>query len=434
MKFDSSEIQSVGIPKIREKWLESPDVFPDFLTEFPDKARFDNEKYFKAAANKIRKIVTQFPSEADNMKKSILKKRSVWREKMTTRIQDILNHEKALGIHRVMSRDRIFSFYEELESFVALERSFAPELKMEGIGQAVRNYIVYAMFVELAGGTPGLNPAAFGYSMLYPFTDNYIDSTEITDREKHDYNLMIREIIAGKEVKPLPGHQEKTCELLRMIADKYPRKEDDSIFTLLQMMQEAQEQSLRQQDRADHLPESERLDISLFKGGLSVLIDRCFVDRELPSEDMLFYFGFGFFLQLADDLQDIGEDLENGHQTLMTLDVSFQANEKNVNKLFWFVRRIAGEYKAEKEEFKQFVLENCYMLLCTSVLGSKDYFSPEYRERLQKYMSISGNYWESVRKSPLLIDSGAESRGESGGFSEADALKMLDVMIGREPD
>jgi hypothetical protein len=434
MKFDCKEIQFVGIPEIREKWLETPDVFPDFLTEFPEKIRLENEKYFRATANKIRKIVTQFPSDSDGRTKGTLKKRSAWRKKMTVRIQEILNHEKALGIHRVMSRDRILSFYEELESFLALSRSFAPELKMDGIGQAVRNYIVYAMFVELAGGTPGLNPAAFGYSMLYPFTDNYIDSTDITDRDKHDYNLLIREMIAGREVNPLPGHQEKTCELLQMIADKYPRNEDDSIYTLLQMMQEAQEQSLRQQDRAEHLPESDRLDISLFKGGLSVLIDRCFVDRELSSEDMLFYFGFGFFLQLADDLQDISEDVGNGHQTLMTLDVSFQASEKNVNKLFWFVRRIAGEYKAEKEDFKQFVLENCYMLLCTSVFGSKKYFSPEYCERLQKYMSISAQYWESARKSPLLIDNEEDSSGVAGKFSEAEALKMLDVMVGRDPE
>lgn len=434
MKFDTNEIQSVGIPKIREKWLESPDVFPDFLTEFPEKIRLENEKYFRGTVSKIRKIVSQFPSDSDSITKSILKKRSLWKRKMTARIQDVLNHEKALGIHHVMSQDRICSFYEELESFLALSRSFAPELKMDGIGQAIRNYIVYAMFVELAGGTSGLNPAAFGYSMLYPFTDNYIDSTEITDRDKHDYNRLIREMIAGQNVNPLPGHQEKTCELLRMIADKYPRNEDDSIYTLLQMMQEAQQQSLRQQDQAEHLPESERLDISLFKGGLSVLIDRCFVDRELKTEDMLFYFGFGFFLQLADDLQDIGEDLGNGHQTLMTLDVRFEACEKNVNKLFWFVRRIAGEYKSEKEDFKQFVLENCYMLLCTSVLGSKEYFSPEYIERLQKYMSISGEYWENARRSPLLIDSAAENGGETRGFSEADSLKMLDVMIGRESD
>lgn len=433
MKFDSHDIQSVCIPEIRKKWLESPDIFPNFLNEFSDKVRLDNEKYFKAAANKVRKIAGKFPSDTEGLTKRILQRRPVWRKKMTLLIQDILNHEKALGIHRVMSRDRILSFYEELESFLALVRSFAPELKMEGIGQAVRNYIVYAMFVELAGGTPGLNTAAFGYSMLYPFTDNYIDSTEITDREKHDYNLMIHEIIAGKEVKPLPGHPEKTSDLLGMIADKYPRQEDDSILTLLQMMQEAQEQSMRQQDRADRLPESERLDISLFKGGLSVLIDRCFVDRELSFEDMIFYFGFGFFLQLADDLQDIAEDSGNGHQTLMTLDTSFQASERNVNKLFWFVHRIAGEYKAEKEKFKQFVLENCYMLLCTSVLGSKDYFSPEYQERLLKYMSISGKYWESVRRNPILRDNEADNSGEKSGFSEADAMKMMDVMVGIEP-
>lgn len=49
-------------------------------------------------------------------------------------------------------------------------------------------------------------------------------------------------------------------------------------------------------------------------------------------------------------------------------------------------------------------------------------------------MSISGQYWESARTSPLLIDSEAESSGATGGFSEADSLEMLDVMIGREPE
>lgn len=434
MKFNSNDVLSVAMPKIREKWLQAPDSFPEFLAEFPDKLRLENEKVFRATASKIQKIVSKFPADSHDMTRLSIKKRSVWRKKMTARILHILNHEKALGIHRVMSHDRILSFYEELEAFLALARSFAPELKMDGIGQAIRNYIVYAMFVELAGGTAGLNPAAFGYSMLYPFTDNYIDSTEISYREKQDYNRLIRETIGGRAVKPLPGHQQKTCELLWMIESKYPRNEDDSIYTLLQMMQDAQEQSLRQQNRTEHLPESERLDISIYKGGLSVLIDRCFVDRELSQEDLLFYFGFGFFLQLADDLQDIGEDIGNGHQTLMTLDVGFEACEKNVNKLFWFVWRITGEYTTENEAFKRFVLENCFMLLSTSVLGSKEYFSPEYVERLQKCMSISGEYWESARKNPLLIRNEAESGIETGRFTEEDSLKMLDVIIGLEPE
>lgn len=431
MRIDSSAIQSVCIPEMRRIWLQSPDVFPDFLCEIPDQFRSDNEKFFRATIHKIQKIISKFPVDPAVMAGFNRKKRLTWKKQMTTQVFYILKHENALGIHRVMSQERIASFYEELEAFIALCRSFSPELNIEGIGQAIRNYTVYAMFVELSRGTPGLNPAAFGYSMLYPFTDNYIDSSDHSDTEKKQYNQMIRETIAGREVEPLPGHQEKTIALLRMIAEKYPREKDGSILTLLQMMQEAQENSLRQQRRGEQLPAAERLDISLFKGGLSVLIDRCFVDRELSIEDMLFYFGFGFFLQLADDLQDIGPDFESGHQTLLNLEMNPEACGKTVNKLFWFVREITESYVSSNEDFKQFVLKNCYMLLCTSVIGSKEFFSHEYTERLQKYMPVSGQFWESSRSNPLRIGNDTPTTDDPSRFSEEKMLEMLDVMIGR---
>jgi hypothetical protein len=56
----------------------------------------------------------------------------------------------------------------------------------------------------------------------------------------------------------------------------------------------------------------------LEKGGTSVLADGYLVAGVLSPADEEFAFGFGTFLQLADDLQDVGEDSRCGHRTLFS--------------------------------------------------------------------------------------------------------------------
>ncbi|RPI97560.1 MAG: hypothetical protein EHM31_13325, partial [Candidatus Aminicenantes bacterium] len=81
----------------------------------------------------------------------------------------------------------------------------------------------------------------------------------------------------------------------------------------------AQVKSLLQQ-RPEAAPSPEDiLAISLEKGGTSVLADGYLVAGSLEPADEDFCFGFGTFLQLADDLQDIAEDSRCGHRTLFSI-------------------------------------------------------------------------------------------------------------------
>ncbi|MDF2908966.1 MAG: hypothetical protein K0R34_4287, partial [Herbinix sp.] len=240
-----------------------------------------------------------------------------------------------------------------------------------------------------------------GYSMLYPFTDNYIDGTKTSSADKQEYNQLIRDKLLGKEVQPRGDHSKKTCELLQAIAAQYPREKDDRIYTLLLMMLEAQEESLRQQKREIALSKEERLNISIFKGGVSVLVDRFLVNKELTPSDLHFYLGFGFFLQLADDLQDIKEDSEKGYQTLFTVDLSQGHEEKLVNKLLHFLNNIMDTYSAENDTFKNFVLASSNQLIYTSLCGSKEFFSKEYQHIIEKYLPITFSYLEAAKTNSL---------------------------------
>ena len=410
--LDKKIIRESYLTRIKDEWLAAPDSFPDFLTPVSLDTKARNEQYVLTVSDSFQTLIKSFPART--------KDRENWKKKLDGMLDDVLCNETIIGVHDVMDRQTLTAFQDELKDFLRQVRAFAPELSIDGIGQAIRNYIVYMMFAQIHQVKQDFSPACFGYSMLYPFTDNYIDSQKYSVSDKAEYNRIIRDKITGKEVHPRSQHQLKTCELLGMIESEYPREHDATVFELLLMMLEAQEESLRQQSKEKLLTLSDRLDISIYKGGISVLLDRFFVNREITEADLVFYLGFGFFLQLADDLQDIKEDSEKGHQTILTLDTTCVQEEKIVNKLLHFVQKITESYPAENDSFKNFVLSNCCQLIYSSIIGSKVYFSTEYLERMEGLFPVSYSFLEKLNKN--RIDS-------KDVKIQKKYLKILDEMI-----
>ena len=378
---------------IKSNWLEAPEDFPDFLVEIPPKAKEENEQYLQKKLEELRVQINSYT------KLPIGRKR--WISKTIALMKDILYHEKVIGIHNIVNPSSSDAFFNELMDFLRKARDFAPDLPFEDIGQAIRNYIVYRMFKEMHHVEVGFSQAGFGYSMLYPFTDNYIDNDRITENEKQSYNQLIKDQLQGKTVKPASIHHRKTCELLQAIETEYGGDRDSSVFTLLLMMLDAQAKSLDQQNNQIQLTPEERLNISIYKGGISVLIDRFLVKKEVTEEDMVFYLGMGLFLQLADDLQDIGTDSQQGWQTIFTVNLHPDQEEVIVNKLLHFIHNIMASYRSENEVFKNFLLSNCYQLIYTSLVGSSKYFSWDYRNQIEKYLPVTGTFLSQFKRDLL---------------------------------
>jgi hypothetical protein len=390
MLLEMNTVKEYYLNEIKKEWLAASDLFPDFLIEISKETKIQNEQYIQTVTDDFKKQLNRYSRLPMRHKK--------WKQKTLDILTDILYSETIIGIHDSMDQKTIDAFHEEIQKFLRHVRKFAPELSFEEIGQALRNYIVYAMFKEISQKQCGFNLAGFGYSMLYPFTDNYIDNKNYSAQEKLEYNQIIRDKIQGKEVHPKSMHQRKTCELLQAIEAEYPRDIDTTVFTLLLMMLEAQEDSIRQQNKGLPLTVEESLDISLYKGGISVLIDRFLVKKELTEDELIFYLGLGFFLQLADDLQDIEEDSLQGYQTIFTLDLHPEQEEKIVNKMIHFVYQIMRTYQSENDIFKNFILANCYQLINTSMAGSKKFFSKDYLDKSEKYLPVTYPFLDNFQK------------------------------------
>lgn len=391
--LDKYTMRNKWLEDIKKEWLETKNSFPSFLKEVSLDEKLRNEQYIQEITENFQKQMASYPRVPFHRKK--------WIKNTVTIIDDVLHKETILGLQDAMPSREIDEFYMEIKDFLKRVRRFSPEMTFYDIGQAIRNYIVYAVFKKIHRMKSAYCEAAFGYSMLYPFTDNYIDSATLSEVQKQDYNKLIRHKLEGKPVHPKALHHRKTCDLLQAIEDSYSRAENSTIFSLLLMMLEAQEESLRQQKKGVGLSMDERLNISLYKGGVSVLIDRFLINKELSEADLKFYLGYGLFLQLADDLQDIGEDSRKSWQTLFTFDLSSAQEEKIVNQMLNFIQKLTKEYQAENETFKNFILSNCYLLILTSLAGSKEYFSQEYLDKMEAYLPITYSFYEHFQNNRI---------------------------------
>jgi len=197
-------------------------------------------------------------------------------------------------------------------------RRFDPSISPEDIYQATRNAWTAGGLQTLLGREMRLTPAIFAYSMLYPYTDNFLDNTNVPSEEKRKFNIRIRQRLSGERIAP-NGEEEVTLwKLFEMIEGQYPRAEWPQVYASLLAIHQAQENSLRQQRAAYPLSKADILKLSFEKGGASVLADGHLAAGSLSHDEARFLFGWGALLQLVDDLQDLRQDRRDGSLTIFT--------------------------------------------------------------------------------------------------------------------
>ena len=190
------------------------------------------------------------------------------------------------------------------------------------IMQASRNAWTACGLQLLLGQEMRLTPSIFAYSMLYPATDNYLDAGEISRQEKMGFSVRFGRRLGGEDVLPANGHEKEIWRLVGMIEGEHLRASSAPVYAGLLGIHQAQQESLLFQRRGAgggaSNGEAEILRVSFQKGGASVVADARLASALLAQEAERFAYLWGAFLQLADDLQDLREDLSGRAVTLFT--------------------------------------------------------------------------------------------------------------------
>jgi hypothetical protein len=197
-------------------------------------------------------------------------------------------------------------------------RQFDPGVSASDIFQASRNAWTACGLQVLLGRDMRLTPSIFAYSMLYPYTDNYLDDSAASRSAKLAFSERFRRRLDGDAVAPFNDREATIWRLVELIEEEYPRADWPQVYDSLLEIHRAQENSVRLLRSGSSPAGIDVLKLSFEKGGASVLADAYLVAGSLSTDEAQFAFDWGVLLQIADDLQDLQQDLREGILTIFT--------------------------------------------------------------------------------------------------------------------
>ena len=265
----------------------------------------------------------------------ILKKTDDPNELMAKMENDALTLvELLLGVDRSECSDLMKKTYgDATKQFINEAKAFDPNMEPESIFQALRNVWIMHSIQVLMGMEPKHSPSIFGYSMLYPLSDNLLDDPDISKTEKKAFNYNFRKKLEGHKIETDNKSLQDVFDMVEKMESEYDREGFPQVWESILMIQSAQENSLKQQGNAYEIKEDYIRSLSFRKGGTSVLADGYLVNGELNEAWVHFLLGYGILLQLADDLQDLYGDAEDGHWTLFSIHHRSKDVDLQVQKL-----------------------------------------------------------------------------------------------------
>jgi hypothetical protein len=290
-------------------------------------------------------------------------------------------------------------------------RSFDRSLTSTDIVQACRNAWTCCGLQALLGQPIELTPSILAYSLLYPYSDNYLDHPTLSTADKLRFSERFRQRLCGQQLQPDGPHEAAVWTMVQMIEDQYPRADYPQAFDTLLAIHRAQELSIAQLNSGrapdnsptNSLNNSELLRISCAKGGTSVLADACLAQPSLNSDEIRLAFEWGVLLQLGDDLQDVREDLRRGSVTLFTRAIAQgKPLDSLVRQLLHFSKQISDRMDGMPggtSSMKSLLRMSWRSLILMAVADVQSYCSPAFLAELEPCSSFRFNFLRTRNES-----------------------------------
>ena len=124
-----------------------------------------------------------------------------------------------------------------------------------------------------------------------------------------------------------------------------------------------------------------------------MIADGNLIRGTMSEEEERFAWGYGFLLQLGDDLQDIKADKEKKHMTIMSQLAGKYHLDKIVNKLINLTIYVVDNAKCfvckSPNELKELIKNNCNYMVLFAIIDNKEYFSKEYINEINDYLPFT---------------------------------------------
>eukprot|EP00049_Salpingoeca_infusionum_P006447 m.107024 g.107024 ORF g.107024 m.107024 type:complete len:693 (+) comp13315_c0_seq8:182-2260(+) len=292
--------------------------------------------------------------------------------------------------------------FKATTDFTAAARAYDTSLPNAELFQASRNaWTAFAIQLVYFPEHVGFNTAVQGYSMLYPYSDNYLDDPQLNASQKKTFLVAFREWLAGERRQaPANEQEQKVLDQVTFIEQHYARQDYLDAFNSLVAILDAQAASLTQHTReGEPVPSDDHIiDVTVFKGGTSVLAD-AYMDyaQGVRNEIEFFSFAFGVALQLVDDIQDVITDRRNDQHTIFTLNlVRREASDASICKLLHMLERTLhpsfaldpDAISSSTRELRVEILNMTYSMVLKSVAKSQVLFTPPFLKTMERFAPL----------------------------------------------
>ncbi len=267
-------------------------------------------------------------------------------------------------------------------------RRFDPSISRADIFQATRNAWTAGGLQVLLGREMRLTPAIFAYSMLYPYTDNYLDDARVPSEEKRAFNARIKRRLSGEMIAPNRAGEATLWQLFEMIEGQYSRAGWPQVYASLLAIHQAQGNSLRQRASPPSLHGPDILKLSFEKGGASVLADGHLAAGALSCEEAQFVFAWGALLQLVDDLQDLRPDRREGALTIFTQAAGRVPLDELTTRTLNFGQRVMrrmDQLPVRSQALKEMIQKSYTSLLIWSAGECGELYTSDYLAELETH-------------------------------------------------
>ncbi len=316
-------------------WDESNTGFPVFYRQYSEEEQAMREIRFDGFQKKMKKLQSKKNRDvlmADDPGKTLF-------PAFTDFMENVFDFEPE-HLEIILSD----SFKNVSKEFFCQARVFGPELSPENIYQGLRNVWIMNGLQVLMDLPVEITPAIFAYSMIYPYSDNFLDDHTVSDTEKRDFSSRFNQRLNGKEVEPENFTEKQLFRLISLIELQFSRNEFPEVYESLYAIQRGQTRSL-ELINCNGTEDAVIREICFEKGGASVLADGYLVTGRLSPEQEQALFGYGVYLQLLDDIQDAEEDAKANTKTMFSCLRNPVKKDAYINRTVDFGRKALGELR-----------------------------------------------------------------------------------------
>ena len=372
-------------------WWECDAGLPDLGPLYTAQAQSQNEKQLGGFLDQVERSLSDPPRSREEAQAVQVRLGAAFR----------CIAEEALGF-TAAQLDALPSqvFSDVSEEFVRMARAFDPSLSAEDIYQAGRNAWTANGLQWLLGMPVQITPSVFAYSLLYPYTDNYLDDPAVTASSKLAFNERFHQRLAGEPIPPADAQEQVIFDLVAMIEKQYPRSAYPRVFESLLDIHRAQGRSLKLMRRSAAPGEVDVLGLSFEKGGTSVLADGYLVSGSLDEAQRQYTFGHGIFAQLLDDMEDVEQDSQAGRLTLYSQPAGHWPLDALANRTFHFGCKVLMDldiFEVE-ESVRELIRRGADLLLIDTIGRTDSYYTPSYLSGLEAHSPFRFSFLNKQRK------------------------------------